>query len=160
MWMRIKPNFIVGRWSRRIVMAPLRSCTKSCLLYVDFDILLHFLEGEMGVPSCDRMVNLRRIVTLNFQFYTFLMNCSRRYARVTINFTVQFLNPCVLKWKKVFRVDWRVLSKPGVTLYYLLRDLRQREIIVRLFLGFLSRNSRWSRPWRRRWGNKFCRIYW
>jgi hypothetical protein len=47
-------------------MARLRSCTKYCFFYVDLDILSQFLEGEVGVPSCEGMVNLRRIVILNF----------------------------------------------------------------------------------------------
>ena len=151
MWMRITPNFIAGMWSRRIAMARLRSCTKFLLfLRRSWHLVSPFGRGgaRSFVQRGGKSPKNRHSKFPNF--YTFLMNCSRRYARVTINLTVQFLKPCVLKWKKVFRVDWRVLSKPGVTLYCLLWDLRQREIIVLLFLGFLNRNPRWSRPWRHR----------
>lgn len=67
-------------------------CTLLVNIYVDFNFLAYLLIISVVMSSGNRMIHFRVLILLSNPNLT-LMNCSSRYTLVTINFTVQFLNP-------------------------------------------------------------------
>jgi hypothetical protein len=116
----VKANYTQFSWWKLKVKESSGSSAELYLTYyanIYFNALLHYLEGQMTMSAHNRMIKLRWLVVLARVEDTVLMNCLRRYTRVTFNLTVQCLKPWVLKWKKFLRVDWWVLSNPGVIIY-------------------------------------------